>query len=96
MPIIAGYLFVAPEARANYVESHLDVVRRARNQPGCVDLAISADPVEAGRVNIFEQWESEEHLAAWRAVADAPAPATEIIGGDVQKHQIGASGPAFD
>ncbi len=95
MLIIAGRLYVAPEHRDAYVASHADLVRRARKHPGCLDLAISADPVEAGRVNNFEQWESEEHLAAWRAVAAAPEPVTEVLDGDVTLHEISASRPPF-
>lgn len=95
MLIITGHLFVAPEDRDTYVENHIDLVRRARKQPGCLDLAISADPVEAGRVNMLEMWESQEQLDAWRTVANPPAPFTEFLGGDLQKHTVSASGPAF-
>lgn len=94
MLIIAGELYVAPEDRDTWVAAHRDVVKRARSAPGCVDLHISADPVEEGRVNMFEQWESEDDLQAWRAVADPP-PGPEILGGTVQKHQISSSGPPF-
>jgi quinol monooxygenase YgiN len=94
MVIIAGKVYVAAEERDKWVEAHDDVINRARSAPGCLDLYVSADPVEKGRVNIFELWESEEHLEAWRAVADPP-PKPEILGGEVQKHQISASGPPF-
>ena len=67
MLIIAGKLYVAREERQNWIDAHYDVVTRARSTPGCVDLYISADPVEDGRVNMFEQWESEEDLQAWRS-----------------------------
>ncbi|MDQ6907695.1 MAG: hypothetical protein M3176_12780 [Chloroflexota bacterium] len=45
---------------------------------------------------MLEQWESEDHLAAFRAVARPPEATTAIVGGDVQKHQISSSGPPFD
>ncbi|GAA3748755.1 putative quinol monooxygenase [Salinactinospora qingdaonensis] len=95
MLIIAGKLYVAPEDRDKYVESHHDLIQRARSQPGCLDLVIAADPIEEGRINMFEHWESEEQLAAWREIADPPAPVSEILGGDLQKHQISSSGPPF-
>jgi quinol monooxygenase YgiN len=94
MLIVAGKLYVAREERQNWIDAHYDVVTRALPTPGCVDLYISADPVEDGRVNMFEQWESEEDLQAWRSVADAP-PKPEILGGNVQKYQISSSGPPF-
>jgi hypothetical protein len=43
-------------------------------------------------MNMFEQWESEVHLEAWRAIADPP-PKPEILRANVQKHQISSSGP---
>lgn len=95
MLIIAGKEYVAPEHRDAYVASHADLVRRARKHPGCLDVAVSADPIEAGRVNTFERWESEEHLAAWRAVAAAPTPVTEVLDGDVMLYEISTSRPPF-
>ena len=86
---------MAPEERDRYVELHKDLVRRARVAPGCRDVAITADPLEPGRVNVFELWESEEHLAAWREVANAPADAPPMLSDDVQKYQISSSGPPF-
>jgi quinol monooxygenase YgiN len=95
MLIIAGWYLVAPEDRDKVVESHAEMVGRARKAPGNLDLAISADAVDPGRVNMFELWESDETLNAWRAVADPPAPISEMLGGDVQKHEISKSGPPF-
>lgn len=42
----------------------------ARAAPGCLDFAQSADPLDAGRINIFERWESAADLEAFR---DLPA-----------------------
>jgi quinol monooxygenase YgiN len=95
MLIIAGWLSVPPEDRDTYVANHEDLIRRSRRALGCLDLAISADPVDPGRVNMFERWESEEQLNAWRAAADPPAQFTEILDADVQKHEISKSGPPF-
>jgi quinol monooxygenase YgiN len=95
MIIVAGWYTVAPEHRDKVVESHTDLVGRARKAEGNLDLAISADPVDPARVNMFELWESDEALNAWRAVANPPAPISEILGGDVQKHEISKSGPPF-
>ncbi|WP_430787980.1 putative quinol monooxygenase [Actinoplanes sp. G11-F43] len=95
MLIIAGWYTVAAEDRDKVVESHTDLVERARKAKGNVDLAISADPVDPARVNMFELWESEEALNEWRAVANPPAPISEILGGDVQKHEISKSAPPY-
>lgn len=92
--IIAGSLYVRPEDRDAWVAAHQSIIRHARSQPGCVDLYLSADPVEEGRINLFEQWESEEHLEAWRSVAQPP-PKPEILNATVLKHIVSSSGPPF-
>lgn len=95
MLIIAGKAYVAPGERDHYVEMHQDLMRRSRSAPGCKDAAITADPLEPGRVNVFELWDSEEHLVAWREVANAPEDAPAMLGDDVQKFQISSAGPPF-
>jgi heme-degrading monooxygenase HmoA len=94
MVIIAGNIHLRPEDRDRWVEAHLEIMKLARSQPGCVGLYLCADPVDAGRVNLFELWETEEELEAWRAVAEPP-PKPEILSGNVQKHLISSSGPPF-
>jgi quinol monooxygenase YgiN len=56
--LFAGYLTVAPEARAAYLDDALAVVRAARAAPGCVDFYLSADPIDPARINIFGASES--------------------------------------
>jgi quinol monooxygenase YgiN len=94
--IVAGKVYVDPKDRNRFVESHRDIVVQARKQPGCLDLAISADPTEMGRINIFEHWESQEKLDAWRAIAPPPSASLDIELVEVFKHEISHSGPPFD
>ena len=72
MAMIAGHATVDAADRDRYVTAHQDLVRRARQAPGSLDVAITADPLDPERVHIFERLESREHLDAWRAVAKAP------------------------
>lgn len=95
MLIIAGKLYVDAADRDQVVADNLEMVARARRQPGCLDLVIAADPTEADRINNFELWESERHLADWRAIANAPKLDFDRERSDVQKHQISGSGPPF-
>jgi quinol monooxygenase YgiN len=44
----------------------LRIVEEARRAIGCLDVAISADLLDPGRVNIFERWESQTALEAFR------------------------------
>jgi quinol monooxygenase YgiN len=92
--IVAGSLYVRREDRDAWVAAHDSIIRQARSEPGCIDLYLSADPVEEDRVNLFEHWESEERLEAWRSIAEPPAK-PEILKATVQKYVVSASGPPF-
>jgi quinol monooxygenase YgiN len=93
--IVAGWCTVDPKKRDEMVDRFQDLVRRARSAPGCLDFAGTADPLEANRVNLFEHWESEKHLNAWRAACKHAKPITRILRVEVQKHVIESSGPPF-
>lgn len=95
MLIISGHLILIPTDRDRFVDGHADLIRRARQAPGCLDLAISADPVDATRVNNYELWEDEESLAAWRKIANPPQMNIEFHGGDMVKYQIATTAPVF-
>lgn len=96
MLIIAGRASVADEDRDAYVAAHLDLVDRCRSAVGCLDVVIAADPLDPGRVNIFERWESQEALDAWRAVAEAPETGIEFVADDVQLFTVTDARPPFD
>jgi RibD C-terminal domain/Antibiotic biosynthesis monooxygenase len=72
-----------------------DLVLRARSAPGCLDFAITADPVDSNRINNFEFWQSEKDLNSWRAVSNPPKEITPMLRMEVQKHVIQQSGPPF-
>ena len=95
MIIIAGKVYVATEERDTFVSMHAEMAQRARDYPGCLDLVIAPDPLEDDRINLFEWFEWEERLAAWRAVANAPSIGIDLTREDVQMHTIGESGPPF-
>lgn len=72
MLIIAGHVTMDPDRRDEYVAAFAEMTERSRAAPGCLDVAITADPLDADRVNIFERWESKDSLEKWRSVANAP------------------------
>ena len=55
MIIVAGQIVVEPERRESYLQSCVEVIEQARNAPGCLDFALTADLVTAGRINVFER-----------------------------------------
>lgn len=95
MLIIAGSVQVAPERRDALVAAFEDLVRRARTAPGCLDVAVTADSIDPGRINNFERWESQDHLDAWRAVAHAPDVSAEMISVDVSLFDVAGERPPF-
>lgn len=95
MLIIAGYLEVDPKRRDEFVAAHQDLLRRGRAAPGCLDLAISADPLNPSRVNNFERWESREHLDAWRKVAAAPDTGISIMSASMMEYRVVDERPPF-
>jgi quinol monooxygenase YgiN len=72
MIIIAGHTLTAAKSRNAAVEAFTDMLERARKQDGCLDFSVSADPLDAGRINLFELWRDQKALNAWRKVAKGP------------------------
>jgi Antibiotic biosynthesis monooxygenase len=59
-------LIVAPEERERYLAGCRDVVAVARAADGCLDYALSADLLDAGRINVYERWRSAGDLRRFR------------------------------
>ena len=74
--ILAGTIRVAPERLAD-LRPHLKAqVEGSLAEPGCLDYALSEDPLDPGLIRVFEHFVDEEalafhraspHMAAWRA-----------------------------
>jgi quinol monooxygenase YgiN len=95
MVIIAGYMLVDEGQRDAYVEARRDLVRRARAFEGCIDLAITADPVDRRRVNNLEVWASAEVLNAGRAEANPPQIGIEPADMHMRRFYAEDGGPLF-
>lgn len=66
MVIVAGHITVEPQQCESYLASCVSVIEKARGAAGCLDVAIAADLIDPGRVNIFERWESQAALVRGR------------------------------
>ena len=95
MWIIAGFITVDDDKRDAYVDAHRDLVARSRRAPGCLDVAITADPVDPRRVNNFERWDSWDAIEAWRAQANAPDTGIVIHDVDVTAYEVASTRPPF-
>ncbi len=72
MIIIAGHTLTESGRRDATVRAFSEMLDRARKHDGCLDLSISADPLDSERINVFELWRDQKSLDAWRRVAKAP------------------------
>ena len=88
MLIIAGHLIVDPADRDRYVADCAIAVEQARRAAGCLDFALTADPLEPARVNVYERWESDAELANFRGSGPDAAITARILGADVYKYRI--------
>ncbi len=96
MLIIAGHFAVAADRRDEYVATFTDLVRRARQAPGCLDVAVTADSLDAGRVYMYERWESWEQVKAWRDVVDVPDVDIEVTDAEVAMWDADGERSPFD
>jgi quinol monooxygenase YgiN len=97
MLIIAGTFEVDPARRDEFIVQKEAGMRESRAEAGCIDYVLSADPLEPGRVYLFERWESKEHLAPHLARLSAPAApdpgAVPVLAVDIQQYEIASIGP---
>jgi quinol monooxygenase YgiN len=92
MLIIAGYLEVSPQARDAYVEECTSVVRAARSAPGCLDFSITADSVDQARIRVFERWEDEAQLLAFRGSGPSDGQEAAILDAEVRRYGVDSIG----
>ncbi len=90
MIIIAGTLHVAPADRDRYLAAVLDVARLARSAAGCLDFDQTADSLDLGRINVYERWESDEHLDRFRNSGGPELETPPLVSADVHKYRISA------
>lgn len=81
MLIVAGHFEVDPADREAFVAGRVESMTSSRAEAGCLEYAITADPLDPARVLLFERWEDQAsldgHLAALAeggSKATGPAP----------------------
>ena len=94
MIIVSGRIYVIPGRRDGFVATSRDAVVQARRAPGCLDFVVAADPVEPDRVNVYESWDTEEALEAFRGEGPDSDLGSDIVRADVSRYQVSSSGPA--
>ncbi len=88
MIVVAGWLRVKPEDRGSYLETRRAVIVAARSADGCIDFCLSADALDAGRINVFEQWRSADAVDAFRGSGPGDDQPMMILDAHVEQHEI--------
>jgi quinol monooxygenase YgiN len=60
--IVQGVFSIDPEERDRFVESSVEAMRTSRQEEGCLEYVIAADPADPERAVLSERWESMDHL----------------------------------
>ena len=103
MIIIAGTIdLVDPESRAACIEGSVRFQQASREEePGCLAYCFAADPVVAGRIQVYELWQDEQSLAAhfthanYFGMRDFLSGAG-LRGADNRKYRIDRVAPVYD
>jgi quinol monooxygenase YgiN len=96
MLIVAGHITVDPEEREGHLAGSVRIVEKARAADGCLDFAMTADPLDPGRLNLFERWGSQEALKAFRRRAPRNKQAAAILTASVAEYDVAAVRPLFE
>ncbi|MGH3675206.1 MAG: putative quinol monooxygenase [Mycobacterium sp.] len=88
MVIVAGHVIVDRQERAGYLAGCERVVEQARSAPDCLDFAISADLLDPTRINIFERWESQSAVEAFRGSGPSDEQAGAIVSASVAEYDV--------
>ena len=91
MIIVSGALYVDEADRDSYLRGCREVIAAARTSDGCIDFHLAADPLEPGRINVYEQWESAEAVEAFRGSGPSSEQAATIRDARVCQHEIASS-----
>jgi quinol monooxygenase YgiN len=93
MIIVSGRLYVRSERRDAFLAASMEAMVQARRTAGRLDFVVAADPLEPGRVNVYERWDSEGALLAFRGDGPGSELTSEILRADVRRQQVSSSDP---
>ena len=75
--IVQGVFSVDPDERDRFVETSIEAMRSSREEDGCLEYVIAADPLDPERAVLSERWESMEHLQQHLARQRNAAPGAD-------------------
>lgn len=98
--LISAQIDVAPQNRDEALRSARPWIDGALAQAGCIHYDWSADLANPSRINVFEEWESQESLAAHFAGPQYAGMLAHIGQSGLQnavsrKYRVDAEGPVY-
>lgn len=94
MIIVSGKIYLHPGAIKKFLAASAEAMNLAHRNPECRDFVVAADPIEADRVNVYEEWESEKVLLAFRGDGPNSDMQSVIVRTEVFRHVISSTVPA--
>lgn len=88
MVIVAGYVIVRSGERERFLAGSFEPMKLARRTEGCRSFVVAPDPLVEDRVNIYEEWESEPLLQAFRENGPDDTLTALITEARVQQYQV--------
>jgi len=97
MVIVGGSFELDPGERDQFIASRVEMMRGSRGEDGCLEYTFAADPLDDGRVILFERWVSQAHLdahlAGLRAKPNDDAPAVRPKSASIMMYDISDERP---
>jgi len=87
--IVSGKIYVKPGSRDQFLASSAAAMIQARESAACSDFVVAADPLESDRINVYEEWSSQEALSTFRGEGPGEDLSSLIVRAEVHQHEIG-------
>ena len=99
--IVAGTMESDPEKAEGSMFSARDHIAGAYTGKGCLHYAWTLDPLNPGRIHVFEEWDTQEdfanHLGShWYRDMGAHIRAHGVKAASVKKYRVDLSEPVYD
>jgi quinol monooxygenase YgiN len=97
MVIVGGVFEIEPGDRDAFLAGRLESMRASRAEAGCLEYTMSADPLEPGRLVLFERWADQAsldaHLAALQSAPRPPAGGVAPTSATVTVYDVAGERP---
>jgi quinol monooxygenase YgiN len=98
MIIISGHITFNPAKEADALAIFAPLCATTRAEPGNLSYGFYLDPGEPGRVQVYEEWETQDaldtHMASEHMAGFLGALGTiDVSGASLNKHEVSSSSP---